>query len=127
MRRLLATIAAGSVLWAAMLGNAASLDLPGSSLAVGSSSVTACDRDGVDADLVLTWGDHAAVEQVRIGGIDDRCVGLSLRLVLILPAGPVELGPVRIAPSEQDDNNAQLEVPVDVRAIDVGRIHIAIS
>jgi hypothetical protein len=127
MRRLLATIAAGSVLWAAMLGNAASLAPTRTSLAAGSSSVTACDRDGVDAGLLLSWRDHAAVERVRIGGIDDRCIGLSLRLVVMLPAGPVELGPVRIAPSAQDDNMALLQVPVDIRAIDVGRIHIAIS
>lgn len=127
MRRLLASIAVAAVVGGAILGAAASLDVPPTMLSAGSAVVSSCDGDGVKVDYRLAWHGHFAVDRVTISEIDDACVGHDLTLVLVVAGTAVEMGTASIPPSSPDDNVVVFPVDGDVPAIDLDVVHIAIT
>lgn len=78
MLRILVIVSLVGALLATALGAAAQLDVEGGAIQAGSDTSLQCDTDGVQ---VLGWGletDTGQVNFVRIGDIDEACVGNDL-------------------------------------------------
>lgn len=132
MRRLVATLCAGSLAVATLagglvLGSAATLGLTDTTLSAGSASVSSCDRDGIDIRYALGWRGQVTIERVTVAGIDDACVGLSVTVVMIVAGDPIELGPARISRDDRHRVVVRLDVPGVVPALAVERVHVAIA
>jgi hypothetical protein len=127
MRRLLASLAVAALAGCVTLGSAASLHVPDTALSAGSAAVSACDDDGLRIHYRLSWRGGFSIDRIDVGGIDDRCVGLSITLAMIVAGEAVELDPVRIPATGTDDNEVQLPVPGNVPAVGLERVHIAIT
>lgn len=73
MKRFLVALLAGAMVFGAVFGLAASLDVDGGTIQAGSDTDLQCDEDGVRVD---GWGletDDGLVYFVRIHDIDDDC------------------------------------------------------
>ncbi len=125
--RLPAAVAVAAAVWAATIASAATLSLAGAGVGAGVAAVAPCDRDGIDVTVDLAWRGHFRAAQVDVSGLDDRCVGRSLLLVLVVAGASIVLTPVSIPATRTNDNEVELEIPGDVRPEDLERIHVAIS
>ena len=127
MRRVMAAVVVGSVVFTTVLASAANLMVDGGPLGAGASVVSSCDTDGVTT--TFTAGFDAiqgyTVTGVTISGIDAvACAGrtISTRLTdgsdLSVGAG----GPVAVT-------GATVTVPIagTVPATAVARVHVVIS
>ncbi len=83
MKRLIVALLAGAMVFGAVLGLAASLDVSGGSVQVGSDNTLQCDPDGVSVSYNIDY--NGVVTSVQVNGIHDDCAGD--RLVVILKNG----------------------------------------
>ena len=127
MRRLLACLALAGIVGGATIGFATGIDIQRSYLASGGAPVQSCDPDGIDVHYELGWRGRVSIERVSIEGIGDACVGLSVTVVMIVAGKPVELGPAPVSRTHANDNSVRLDVPGGVPALDLERLHVAIT
>ena len=84
MKRIILALLAGGLVFGAVFGLAAALNVSGGTIQAGSDSDLACDEDGV---RVLEWNldtNTGLVSSVRIGGIDEGCQQGDTDLFVIL-------------------------------------------
>ncbi|MDQ1515736.1 MAG: hypothetical protein QOE80_1566 [Actinomycetota bacterium] len=126
VKRFMVAVSAGSVAMATGLLSSAALGLPaggGVGAAAGGEGVSACDRDGVGTTLRTAFegGIGYAVTAVVVDGIDGRCAGHRLRVVVTDAAGRMvaQGGPLPVSAGE-----GRLTVPVPTMPVEsVGRVH----
>jgi hypothetical protein len=125
VKRFMVAVSAGSVAMATGLLSSAALGLPagGVGAAAGGEGVSGCDRDGVGTTLRTAFegGIGYTVTAVVVDGIDGRCAGRRLRVVITDAAGRMvaQGGPLPVSAGE-----GRLTVPVPTMPVEsVGRVH----
>jgi len=94
MKRVLAAIFAGVVVFGAVLGAAASLNLTTDSLGAATTTVTACQAGALDATYTSTYSATApgyTVGTVTVNGLAATCYSLAYKITLS-GAGNASLG-----------------------------------
>ena len=95
IRRPIAALIGGLMVFALVYAVAASLSVTSTDLAAGNATVAACDANGVTTSYAVAYDAASAryeVSTVTVGGIADACLGQDFSVTL--GAGSTELGTV---------------------------------
>jgi hypothetical protein len=85
MRRLLLSVGLAIVVGGTVLGAAATLGVPNTSLSAGGALVSSCDTDGMTVKWYPKWDDEIdAFDTFAVGffGLDDDCLGKPVQVIL---------------------------------------------
>jgi hypothetical protein len=135
MKRLLVALVVGGMLFAGAWAAACALNVDAGVLQAGSDEVLTCDCDGVqvyfrsDDTPGIQWDPSEQdfiVDHVVVGGLDDDCLGLVMRIVLTDKDGNGiafgEMDPIVTA-----DTNPIVPIEPAVPASEVCDVHVLIQ
>lgn len=82
MKRVLLAITVGLSVFGMVFGLAAGMDVDAGALGAGTSTVGACDADGVSVSFGLAAGDVTNISEVTVAGIHADCAAQSMSVEL---------------------------------------------
>lgn len=137
MKRFIVALMVGSMLFVVAWAAAASLGVDGGVLQAGDDDVLKCDADGVqiyfrsDGGPGVQWDEGAndfMVHSVVVGGVNDACDGLVLKVVLTDKLGDgIANGSVTIVTPIPPNPNPVVPISPHVLASDVYDVHVLIQ
>ncbi len=133
-RRMLIGVLVGGVVFATVFGMAASMTVGGNNLGAGTSSVSACDANGVTASYANTFqnGRYEVTTASVTGIADPSCEGKALKVALTNSTGTLlaQNSAAQTVPTDGDttDNSVTaIALSATPAASDVANVHVVIG
>jgi hypothetical protein len=130
-KRILAGVVTGSLVFGAVSGMAASMDVTAGKLGSGSGTVTSCDTNGVTSDYTFTSG-TSTVSAVVVNGIADAaCDGATVLVQALSSGGTVLTGgygsATNTADGDTSDNSVSVSLNTGQPAADIASVRVTLK
>ena len=130
-KQLVAGVIAGSLVFGAVSGLAAGLDVTANKLGSGSGTVTSCDTNGVTSDYTFTSG-TSTVSAVLVSGIADAgCDGVTVLVQVLDSTGAVLTGgygsATNTADGDTSDNSVSVSLNTGQAAADIAGVRVTLK